>query len=88
MIKLIANATQAGYRWARTVPATIWAIVFSPVMAIAGTEFHKFLNTRSYPDIDETRLNVLQGCWAGSLLLPCSTKEGPQATLSTSRLAA
>jgi hypothetical protein len=88
MIKLLAIATQAAYKWARPIPATIMAVVLSPVVAIAGTEFQKFADTRSHPDRDETRLNMLPGRWGVSLLLPCSTKEGPQATLSTSRLAA
>jgi hypothetical protein len=65
MVTFISKATQATYRWIRTVPTAIWAIILGPIIAIAGTEVQKFLDTRYYPEIDKTRMNVLSGRWGG-----------------------
>jgi hypothetical protein len=70
MSKFFSQATQTTYQWVRTVPTAIWAVVLGPIIAIAGTEVQKFLDTRAYPEIDKNRINVLSGRWGGYGIQP------------------
>lgn len=70
MSKIVTNVTQTAFQCIRTVPTAIWAIILGPIIAITGTEVQKFLDTRDYPEIDKSRLNVLSGRWGGHGIQP------------------
>lgn len=70
MFKLVSDATQLVYKWMRTIPTPIWAILVAPAVAIAGTEIQKFLDTRTFPEIDQNRIKVLEGRWGGYGIQP------------------
>ena len=61
MFRFVSAATQAATRWIRTIPTPIWAVLLAPAVAIVGTEFQKYLDTRTYPEIDKSRFKVLDG---------------------------
>lgn len=70
MIKFLSNATRKTYQWICTVPTAIWVVILGPMIAIGGTEVQKFLDARSYPEIDKNRINVLSGRWGGYGIQP------------------
>lgn len=63
MSEFLSQATQTTAQWIRTVPTAIWAVILGPIIAIAGTEIPKFLDTCAYPEIDKNRIHVLRGRW-------------------------
>lgn len=71
MFKFVSNATQVASKWVRTIPTPIWAILVAPAVAIAGTEIQKFIDTRSFPEIDKNRIKVLDGRWGGIWYSTC-----------------
>lgn len=47
------------------IPTPIWVVVLSPVIAIAGSEIQKALDTSLYPEINKERIKTLEGVWEG-----------------------
>ena len=47
------------------IPTPIWVVVLGPVIAIAGSEIQKALDTSLYPEINKERIKTLEGEWEG-----------------------
>jgi hypothetical protein len=70
MDNFFSQLTKKTYDVIRTIPTAIWAIIIAPAVAISGTEIQKFLDTKAYPEIDKSRINVLDGRWGGYGIQP------------------
>lgn len=47
------------------IPTPIWVVVLGPLIAIAGSEIQKALDTSIYPEINKERIKTLEGEWEG-----------------------
>jgi|LakMenE18May11ns_1017448.scaffolds.fasta_scaffold9704047_2 hypothetical protein len=47
------------------IPTPIWVAVLGPLIAIAGSEIQKALDTSIYPEINKERIKALEGKWEG-----------------------
>jgi hypothetical protein len=47
------------------IPTPIWVVVMGPLVAIAGSEIQKGLDTSIYPEINKERIKKLEGKWEG-----------------------
>jgi hypothetical protein len=47
------------------IPTPIWVVVLGPLLAIAGSEIQKALDTSIYPEINKERIKALEGKWEG-----------------------
>lgn len=47
------------------IPTPIWAVVLGPLIALAGSEIQKALDTSIYPEINKERIKTLEGKWEG-----------------------
>jgi hypothetical protein len=47
------------------IPTPIWVVVLGPLIAIAGSEIQKALDTSLYPEINKERIKTLEGEWEG-----------------------
>lgn len=61
MLKWIRRAGNLCIR----IPATIWAIALTPLVAITGSEIQKWLDASAYPEINKERIKALEGTWEG-----------------------
>lgn len=52
------------------IPASIWVVVLGPLVAIAGSEIQKALDTSVYPEINKERIKTLEGEWEGFGIQP------------------
>ena len=47
------------------IPTSIWVVVLGPLIAIAGSEIQKAVDTSIYPEINKERIKALEGKWEG-----------------------
>ena len=47
------------------IPTSIWVVMLGPLIAIAGSEIQKALDTSIYPEINKERIKTLEGKWEG-----------------------
>ena len=47
------------------IPTPIWVVVLGPLIAIAGSEIQKALDTSIFPEINKERIKALEGKWEG-----------------------
>jgi hypothetical protein len=52
------------------IPTSIWVVVLGPLIAIAGSEIQKAVDTSIYPEINKERIKTLEGKWEGFGIQP------------------
>ncbi len=57
------------------IPTSIWVVVLGPLIAIAGSEFQKALDTSIYPEINKERIRTLEGKWEGFGIQPIADND-------------